>query len=178
MKNLMMISALLTLGVFVSNAQSNTQDVIKPVNQNPPVVAVPAQQTQPAPEVPVNPNAADFKFETETFDFGTITEGIQATHEFEFINTGKEPLIISNVRASCGCTTPSWTKEPVAPGAKGNIKAIYNSAGRPGNFSKAITVTSNSKTPTKVLYIKGNVEKQDQGGTPEKKPSMLNEQPK
>ena len=106
----------------------------------------------------VNPKAADFKFEKEVHDFGTIKEGVQAEYTFKFTNTGKEPLVISNVQASCGCTTPKWTKEPIKPGESGSVTAIYNSKGRPGTFNKAITITSNAKTPQKVLFIKGNVE--------------------
>ncbi len=105
-----------------------------------------------------NPNQAEFKFEKEVHDFGSIKEGVQAEYVFKFTNTGKEPLVISNVSASCGCTTPKWTKEPVKPGESGEITAIYNSKGRPGAFNKAITITSNSKTASKVLFIKGNVE--------------------
>ncbi len=105
-----------------------------------------------------NPKAADFKFEKEVHDFGTIKEGVQAEYTFKFTNTGKEPLVISNVQASCGCTTPKWTKEPIKPGESGSVTAIYNSKGRPGTFNKAVTITSNAKTPQKVLFIKGNVE--------------------
>ncbi|MFM7913477.1 MAG: DUF1573 domain-containing protein, partial [Bacteroidota bacterium] len=96
-----------------------------------------------------------FKFKAETHDFGKIKEGVQATHEFEFTNTGKGPLIISNVAASCGCTTPDWTREPIPPGKTGKIKAIYNSQGRPGQFTKQVTVTSNASEATKVLTLSG-----------------------
>lgn len=116
-------------------------------------------QTPATPATPaVNPNAADFKFEKEVHDFGNIKEGTQAEYTFKFTNTGKEPLVITNVQASCGCTTPKWTKEPVKPGESGQVTAIYNSKGRPGNFNKAVTITSNAKTAQKVLFIKGNVE--------------------
>lgn len=97
-------------------------------------------------------------FETTDHDFGTVTEeGGPISHEFVFTNTGKAPVIISNVKASCGCTTPSWTKEPVAPGQKGTITAQYNPKNRPGAFRKSITITSNADPSTSVLYIKGNV---------------------
>lgn len=117
-----------------------------------------ASLAQAPAAAPVNPNAADFKFEREVHDFGNIKEGVQAEYTFKFTNTGKEPLVITNVQASCGCTTPKWTKEPVKPGETGQVTAIYNSKGRPGNFNKAITITSNAKTAQKVLFIKGNVE--------------------
>lgn len=116
-------------------------------------------QTPAAPAAaPANPNAADFKFEKEVHDFGNVKEGTQAEYTFKFTNIGKEPLVITNVQASCGCTTPKWTKEPVKPGETGQVTAIYNSKGRPGNFNKAVTITSNAKTAQKVLFIKGNVE--------------------
>jgi hypothetical protein len=115
-------------------------------------------QDKAAPAPATNPKAPDYKFEKEVHDFGSIKEGVQAEYTFKFTNTGKEPLVISNVQASCGCTTPKWTKEPVKPGESGTVTAIYNSKGRPGTFNKAITITSNAKTPQKVLFIKGNVE--------------------
>jgi hypothetical protein len=107
-----------------------------------------------------------FKFSDEKHDFGLIDEGLMATHEFEFVNTGTTPIIITDVKASCGCTTPFWTKEPVAPGAKGSIKASYNSEGRPGVFNKSITVTSNAVEPTTVLTIKGVVQKKEEKTPP------------
>lgn len=95
---------------------------------------------------------------TETdFDFKNVAEGAVATHEFKFKNTGNQPIVIANVQASCGCTTPDWTKTPVLPGKTGFIRAAYNSAGRPGQFSKTVTVTSNAKEQSMVLSIKGTV---------------------
>jgi len=99
----------------------------------------------------------ELKFKTDNHDFGTVEEGVQATYKFEFTNVGKEPVIISNVQASCGCTTPSWTKEPVMPGKSGEITASYNSSGRPGAFNKTVTVTSNATNPSQVLTLKGVV---------------------
>lgn len=98
------------------------------------------------------------KFKEDKFDFGMVDEGNMATHEFEFTNTGNTPIVLSDVRASCGCTTPSWTKDPVPPGGKGTIKASYNSEGRPGTFVKTITITSNAADASKILYIKGIVD--------------------
>src|SRR5688500_20380873 len=100
----------------------------------------------------------ELKFDSENHDFAKVTEGTVATHEFKFKNTGNQPVVISHVQASCGCTTPDWSKDPVLPGKVGYIKAAYSSAGRPGAFNKTITVTSNAATPSKVLTIKGIVE--------------------
>ena len=99
-------------------------------------------------------------FKQTTFDFGEISEGSVAVHEFVFTNNGNQPLVLTSVKASCGCTTPSWTKDPILPGKTGHSKASYNSKNRPGGFHKSITVTSNADQATKVVYIKGTAIKQ------------------
>ncbi|MCG9880677.1 MAG: DUF1573 domain-containing protein [Bacteroidia bacterium] len=106
----------------------------------------------------VQPDAkqAEVKFGKETHDFGSIPQGVPATYEFTFTNTGKAPLIITNAAASCGCTTPEWTKEPIKPGKTGYVKATYNAAS-PGPFTKSVTVVSNAKNSTVILYLKGDV---------------------
>lgn len=97
-------------------------------------------------------------FDRTEHDFGTIKEeGGRVTTTFEFKNEGMAPLVLSNVRASCGCTTPKWPKEPIEPGETGTITVTYNPNGRPGKFSKTVTVTSNATAATKKLYIKGTV---------------------
>ncbi|MBD2766683.1 DUF1573 domain-containing protein [Hymenobacter sp. BT664] len=97
------------------------------------------------------------QFETDNHDFGKVPEGTMATYVFKFKNTGNQPIVIANVQASCGCTTPDWTKTPVLPGKSGMVQAVYNSAGRPGVFNKTVTVTSNATEPSKALSIKGTV---------------------
>jgi hypothetical protein len=97
------------------------------------------------------------KFDQTTHDFGTISEDAGAVHDFTFTNTGSSPLIIRNVTTSCGCTTPEWTKQPVAPGAKGSIKVKYDTKGRPGAIDKTITVSTNAKPAQTVLRIIGEV---------------------
>ena len=89
------------------------------------------------------------------YDFGKIPQGKPVTHIFEVVNTGKEPLQIENVQASCGCTTPEWSHDPIAPGASKKIKVGYNAAVK-GEFEKPITVYYHSGK-TKLLYIKGEV---------------------
>ncbi len=97
---------------------------------------------------------------TETLhDFGKFKEADgKVTHKFEFINTGGENLIIQKVTASCGCTAPQWTREPVPPGGKGFVAATYNPAGRPGSFRKYVTVISNTNPGSVRLTITGEVE--------------------
>ena len=93
-------------------------------------------------------------------DFGTIKESSQtASTIFILTNSGKEPLIINKVSASCGCTTPEWTKEPIEAGKQAYVKATYSTAGRPGPFDKTITVVSNGNPSSLILHIKGTVER-------------------
>ena len=99
---------------------------------------------------------AEFKFNEEKHDFGKIPQGTPVTTVFEFTNTGKEPLIITDVRPTCGCTIADYTKTPVLKNAKGVIKITYNAMAL-APFNKTIIVTSNAKTPTKYLVIMGEV---------------------
>ena len=105
---------------------------------------------------------AKIVFDETTHDFGTFKEsdGIQTT-TFKFKNEGTVPLILNNVRASCGCTTPKWTREPVAPGAGGEIEVSYNPRNRPGAVNKTITVQSNAENPTVVLRITGKTQERE-----------------
>ncbi len=104
-----------------------------------------------------NPNAAEITFENEVHDYGTIKVGADGTCEFKFKNTGKEPLIISGAKGSCGCTVPTYPKEPIMTSQTGIIKVHYDTK-RVGAFTKTVTISSNAKTDTKVITIKGVVE--------------------
>lgn len=98
-------------------------------------------------------------FKTTVHNFGNIKEeGGVVTHDFTFKNTGNQPLIISRVVASCGCTTPTWSKEPIPPGGDGFIRVAYNPRNRPNAFNKSITVYSNAKQGNVLLRIQGFVE--------------------
>lgn len=140
MKKLLATAFMALAGIYFANAQAPTP---------------PAE----------NPNQADIKFEKETHDFGTIPQGTPVTYTFVFTNTGKEPLIITNASASCGCTTPDWSKEPIKPGQKGYVKATYNAAAA-GGFTKSVTVTSNAKRSMVTLMLKGEVKVGDVAPTP------------
>lgn len=102
---------------------------------------------------------ADIEFNKTEFDFGRIAEkqGLVST-VFTFTNKGNSPLVINQVVASCGCTTPEWTKTPVEPGKSGEIKVTFNPSGRPGTFVKTITVMSNAAKSRSELRIRGDVE--------------------
>ncbi len=118
----------------------------------------------PAPKAPDEPQTT-IKFDEENFDFGTVNEGDHVVHVFKFKNTGANPLIISNARGSCGCTIPTWPKDPVAPGASGEIKVDFNTAGKPGNQSKRVTVVANTNPTETFITVQGTVKGKDQPQT-------------
>lgn len=111
------------------------------------VVSINAQHAKPS-----------FSFNKEVHDFGTIEEEKgNVSFKFEFTNVGGQPIVIHNVQASCGCTSPEWTKMPVPPGGKGYVNVTFNPVRRPGPFNKTITVSSNSDKPSIILRITGKV---------------------
>jgi hypothetical protein len=111
-------------------------------------------------------NGAKIDFKKETHDYGNVKFGGNGECKFEFTNTGNAPLIISDAKGSCGCTVPTWPKEPIAPGAKGTITVKYDTK-RPGPIAKSVTITSNATNePTKTLRIKGNVAPAPEGDSP------------
>lgn len=98
-----------------------------------------------------------FTFEQDTYEFGTVEEGTKVEHDFVFNNSGKTPLIIANVRASCGCTTPEYPKTPIKPGESGVIKVVFDSQNQVGIQHKIITIQSNAQPSTTILHLKGKV---------------------
>lgn len=99
----------------------------------------------------------EFSFEKESHDFGNIEQGKPVSYEFKFSNKGDAPIIISEVRPTCGCSVADYTKTPIKPGESGVIKVIFNAEAR-GPFTKSFIVKSNTKTPIKNLTIRGKVE--------------------
>ena len=109
------------------------------------------------------------KFETPVIDYGTIEHKADGQREFVFTNTGAAPLIISNARGSCGCTVPTFPKEPIPPGATGKIGVKYDTK-RVGKFTKTITLTTNTIQKNKILTIKGEVLKPSEAPNAPSKP--------
>lgn len=108
----------------------------------------------------------EITFETLVHDYGQINQGENGECEFVFKNTGKADLILTNCRSSCGCTVPSWPKDPIAPGKKASIKVKYNTQ-RIGQINKTITVESNAVNDRVVLKIVGNVNPKPTEAAPE-----------
>ena len=98
-----------------------------------------------------------FTFKKEEHDFGILIDGEKVTYSFQFTNSGDAPLIISNAKGSCGCTVPNYPKEPIAPGATASIDVTFDSKGRTGKQSKAVTITANTNPNRKVIRIHSEV---------------------
>ena len=114
---------------------------------------------QPAAQPEVKPDGPlpEFSFSSESFDFGAIPEGEVVEHTFTFTNTGEAPLIIQSASASCGCTVPSYSKDPVPVGGTGEIAVRFNSKGKKGNQAPTVTVTANTYPKVRKLRLKGSV---------------------
>jgi len=115
--------------------------------------------------------APEIKFEKKVYDYGTITKGSDGEGEFLFKNVGNEPLIITTIQKSCGCTIPTWDQKPILPGQSSTIKVGYDTQ-RLGPFNKQITVISNAKNSPETLTIQGNVV--DAGHSSTVKPQTAN----
>ncbi len=123
--------------------------------------------TKLSPDLVTNPATADgkpdmdklpvFEFETDNHEFGQINQGEKVSYSFKFKNAGKSPLIITSASASCGCTVPEYSKDPVAPGDEGFIKVTFNSEGKHGMVSKNVTLLANTIPNTKVLTISAEI---------------------
>lgn len=144
-----MKSLKVTLLVFAATAlfSVNTNAQEKKANLSPAITTTPVAQK---PTTPV-------KWKEEVYDFGDLKKGVPVSHDFSFVNTTKQTVLITNVKASCGCTATNYTKTPIKPGEKGTVTATYNAAS-PGAFSKTVTVSLNENEVPKVLTIKGKVE--------------------
>lgn len=117
-----------------------------------------AQETAPS-KVEASDEKVTIKFDKEVHDYGEIEFGSDGTTIFVVTNTGPDPLVLTNVRSSCGCTVPKWPKDPIMPGEQGEISVKYNTRAS-GAFNKSITVSSNGQPSTIILRIKGRVKPQ------------------
>lgn len=144
MKKIVTLALLLVVGITVSCAQE-TSKVAKKIKAS--TTKISTQKV----------DGAGMAFVTETIDYGTVAYNSEGRREFVFTNNGNKPLIITNAQGSCGCTVPTYPKEPIAPGAKGVIGVKYDTSRAGQAFTKTITLTTNAVVPSKTLTIKGNV---------------------
>ena len=144
------------VGTAGMNAAATAADATaSPVVDNPNV----ASETE-AP----NPNAPVMTFAETEHNFGDIKPGEVVKHTFTFTNTGKSPLLIENATASCGCTTPNWTKEPIAPGGKGTIDVQFDRQGKTGLQNKQVSIRANTQPTLTQIAIRTNILPDGQNG--------------
>ncbi|SES71969.1 DUF1573 domain-containing protein [Hymenobacter actinosclerus] len=137
-----------TEGMNAAAADANAMATAAPLIDNPNVTG--------ETEAP-NPNAPVMSFAKADHDFGDIQPNSVVKTTFEFTNTGKSPLIIENATASCGCTTPNWTKEPIAPGGKGSIDVQFDAHGKSGMQMKEVAIQANTQPSITKVTIKTNI---------------------
>lgn len=161
MKRILSAFAFAALISTFATAQ-HSHDTPAPATATPAVEAAPAKIGGPV-----------MTFEKTEMDYGTIAQGADPLRRFKFKNTGTEPLVIKNARGSCGCTVPSFKKEPIAPGETSEIEVRYDTQ-RVGDFSKSITIETNEGEQPRMLMIKGKVnEKVAEAGVPVNAPSLI-----
>ena len=154
-KLFVLISALFLIG-SVSFAQTEKKDVKRSKDD--------AVKTSDNAEIQ---NGAEITFKETNHDFGSIPFNGNGSYEFVFVNTGTEPLILTQPKSSCGCTVPEWPKQPILPGESNVIKVTYKNTNRPGAFNKYVTVFSNAAVNKEVkLHIKGTVEPEPTDASP------------
>ncbi|CAM1367835.1 conserved exported protein of unknown function [Tenacibaculum soleae] len=141
------IAFILSTGVFISCGNGNAASKVKKENI----------ENAEKRDVSINAGAASISFDKEEYNFGTVTEGEVVKTTFTVTNTGKTDLVITNAKASCGCTVPVWPREAIAPGKTGEIQVSFNTNGKPNRQSKSITLTTNTKKGREVLKISGMV---------------------
>ena len=175
MKNLIFLFGMLFLGLVACKNDAATTAEATPET---PAETVPASPSTPTATTDANANSATvpagpitkLEFDEVVFDFGEVMDGEKVKHEYSFKNTGEEPLIISNAKGSCGCTVPSWPREPIPPGEEGVIMVQFDSKnkGKVGGSpqSKRVTITANTDPVNTYLTIKGTVKKEDTGANP------------
>lgn len=139
--------------------------------------AVPPSTPPQAPAVDPNTPKTVMSFTSEEFDFGTVNEGEKVKHTFKFKNTGKEPLVISNAKGSCGCTVPKWPREPIAPGASGDVVVEFNSDKKTGKRNQQVTITANTEPANTIVRLVGNVTPKAGGNAPANGVSPIQVQP-
>jgi len=133
--------------------QALEQKIAQLENSNTAVTPVNAQATTSA-----DPSTLGaFEFTEMEYDFGNINEGQIVEHVFNFTNNGQSPLVISNITASCGCTSPDWTKTPVQPGEDGFVKVVFNSTAKSGAQAPTVTIQANTNPTVTRLRLKGSV---------------------
>ncbi|MBN3521505.1 DUF1573 domain-containing protein [Algoriphagus lutimaris] len=172
MKINMLSAAALSLCLALGTACSQKSDQDAKIKALEDKIA--ALETSNTSVTPVNAQASQaadpstlgqFQFAEMEYEFGDINEGQIIEHQFNFTNTGEAPLVISNITASCGCTTPDWTKTPIKPGEEGYVKVVFNSTSKRGAQAPTVSIQANTNPTVTRLRMKGTVTPKAAGAT-------------
>ncbi len=144
-KLVLMVAAVATMALTSCNEKAESATIDQ------------ANLTAAAANKEVAGNFPVMTFQETEFDFGTVDEGTVVEHEYKFTNTGSAPLIVVNAKGSCGCTVPTWSKEPIAPGGEGTMLVKFNTNGKPNAQTKTVTIKANTESGTESIRIKGFV---------------------
>jgi hypothetical protein len=144
-KLVLMVAAVATMALTSCNEKAESATIDQ------------ANLTAAAANKEVAGNFPAMTFAETEFDFGTVDEGTVVEHTYKFTNTGSAPLIVVNAKGSCGCTVPTWSKEPIAPGAEGTMLVKFNTNGKPNAQTKTVTIKANTESGTESIRIKGFV---------------------
>ncbi|MEM7103859.1 MAG: DUF1573 domain-containing protein [Bacteroidota bacterium] len=167
---LVQMSGILGTNASNNSVRANARENITAKTTTPTPPAATNSLTPNNPATPITPPAPTGPTTTMTFketahDFGTIVDGENVEHIFEFTNTGSEPLTITNAKGSCGCTVPEWPKEPIPPGQTSSMKVAFNSKGKSGKRDQKVTITANTNPPQTIISMKGEVIKDPNSNT-------------
>lgn len=143
----LLVVAMLSATAFISCKEGKASEKVKEKN-----IKVAKERDKG-----IKKGAAVAEFDKTEHDFGTVAEGTVVETSFMIKNTGKVDLVVTNATATCGCTVPSWPKEPIKPGESGEVKVRFDSAGKPNRQSKTITLFTNTATGRETVKIFGNV---------------------
>ena len=138
-----------------ADVRANARQAVTATTEAVTPTTAPATPGQPA-AAPAGPTTS-MSFTEETFDFGTVDQGEKVSHTYKFTNSGSEPLILSNAKGSCGCTVPQWPREPIAPGAQGEITVEFDSKNKSGKRNQKVTITANTEPAQTVISLTGEV---------------------
>lgn len=148
MKKIFIASVLaLSTVLFISCSETNASSKVKKENLD----------SAKKRDVEISKGAASISFDKMEYDFGTVNEGDMVETTFVITNSGKTDLVISNAKPSCGCTVPTWPREPIKPGESSELLVKFNTAGKPNRQSKTVTLTTNTATGREVVRLKGMV---------------------
>ena len=168
MKNVFFLMFVALFAVSFTACQKNNEaggETAKPGADSSKIAADANPAKEPFIEKAESLPKTKIKFDKDEFDFVKIKEGDEVSHRFNFTNVGTNDLVITNVKPSCGCTTPTYSQEPVKPNEKGFIDVKFNSSGKSGTQSKNVTVTANLEDNINyVLKLKGEVEPKKEDG--------------